>query len=171
MPRIRTLEAINKARNTRAENKRKKEERAAARLARKTQGTFGDPVPPGTEIASVTPAIMKADWHTIPMPEAQRQYAILKVEFERAGKILNARAMASTQIEFYECFMAGRDKCCSKGTKHRMPARGTDYENGHKDPKTGLVTPVLICSENCWIRFQGLLIDQRRERHAVAGTL
>ena len=166
MPRIRTLEAINKARNTRAENKRKKEERAAARLA-KRQPAPSLPIPEqGPAHASTV-----VDWQNLPMPVAQQLYAQLKETFERAGKILNARAMASTQIEFYECFMAGRDKCCSKGTKHRMPARGTDYENGHKDPKTGLVTPVLICSENCWIRFQGLLIDQRRERHAVSGTL
>jgi hypothetical protein len=165
MPRIRTLEAINKARNTRAENKRKKEERAAARLAKRQ--------PPSVPIPEQAPAhaFTGVDWQNLPMPVAQQLYAQLKETFERAGKILNARAMASTQIEFYECFMAGRDKCCAKGTKHRMPARGTDYENGIRDPKTGLITPVLICSENCWIRFQGLLIDQRRERHAVAGTL
>lgn len=168
----RTTEAIEKARNTRAENQRKKDERAAARLARKLKGTVGDPIPPGTQIARITPLQQiteseEINWQTLPMAEAQQLYAKLKDRFERVGKILNARAMASTQIEFYECFMAGRDKCCAKGTKHRMPARGTDYENGHKDPKTGLVTPVLICSENCWIRYQGLLIDERRERNLI----
>ena len=111
------------------------------------------------------------DWATIPMPEAQGLYARLKEVFEKAGKILNARAMAATQVEFYECFMAGKAKCCAKGTQHRMPARGTDYENGHKDPKSGLVTPVLICSENCWIRYQEVLINERRDRNLRAGTV
>ena len=111
------------------------------------------------------------DWQNIPMAAAQTLYAQLKEAFEKAGKILNARAMAATQVEFYECFMAGKAKCCAKGTKHRMPARGTDYENGVKDPKTGLITPVLICSENCWIRFQEVLINERRDRNLRSGTL
>ena len=107
------------------------------------------------------------DWENLPIGEAQQLYAKFKEQFEKAGRILNARAMAAGRAEFYECFMAGKPHCCAKGTKHRMPARGTDYENGYKNPKTGLVTPVLICSENCWIRFQSMLIDQRRERNLI----
>jgi hypothetical protein len=127
---------------------------------------------PVLEPPAATPApLIHVDWQNIPMPDAQTLYAQLKESFEQAGRILNARAMAATQVEFYECFMAGKPKCCAKGTQHRMPARGTDYENGHKDPKSGLVTPVLICSENCWIRYQEVLINERRDRNLRSGTL
>ena len=130
-------------------------------------------VGPAISIAPVpgVPELIHVDWQNIPMPDAQILYAQLKESFEKAGRILNARAMAATQVEFYECFMAGKAKCCAKGTQHRMPARGTDYENGHKDPKSGLVSPVLICSENCWIRYQEVLINERRDRNLRAGTV
>lgn len=125
-------------------------------------------LPPPARVEEYAPILcVDVDWAKLPMPEAQNYYAHLREYFEQAGKILNARLMHESQTEFYECFMAGREKCCAKGTKHRMPARGTDYENGHKDLRTGLVTPVLICSENCWIRYQAALIEERRERNLV----
>lgn len=159
----RTAASIAKQKATLAENKRRKEERERRRIARQPANVVGtqEGAPP------VMLGIASVDWQNIGMPEAQQLYAKLKEEFERAGRILNSRLMHLEDSEFYECFMAGKPNCCAKGTKHRLPARGTDYENGFRDPKTGLVMPVRICGENCWIRFQGLLIDERRERNLV----
>jgi len=115
------------------------------------------------EIAPRVAAIrVDVDWTKVPMPEAQQLYAQLKGEYEKAGQILNARSMP--QEKGYVCFMAGKEKCCQKGVVHDGRPRGTDYS--YKDPKTGLMPPggVQICSENCWIRFQGMLIEERRKR-------
>jgi hypothetical protein len=36
----------------------------------------------------------------------------------------------------------------------------------HVNPKTGLLQPVRICSEICSIRYQGVMIEERREKYA-----
>jgi len=113
------------------------------------------------EVAPRVAAIrVDVDWTKVPMPEAQQLYSQLKSEFEKAGQILNARSMP--QQKGYVCFMAGREKCCPAGVVHDGDPRGTDYS--YKDPKTGLMVPVRICSENCWIRYQNMLIEERRKR-------
>lgn len=100
-------------------------------------------------------------WHTIPMLEGQKWYAKLREEFEKAGAILNARSCAERE-EGYVCFMAGREGACKKGVVRTGRPAGID--SSHKNPKTGLLEPVRICSERCWILYQGQLIQERRER-------
>ena len=113
------------------------------------------------EIAPRVAAIrVDVDWSKVPMQEARDLYAQLKSEFEKAGRILNSRSMP--QERGYVCFMAGKPKCCPTGVRHDGVPRGTDYS--YKDPKTGLMTPVYICSENCWLRYQAVLIEERRQR-------
>jgi len=163
---MRSAESIAKQKQTLADNKAREIERQNKREERKLARTVGirKPVPPvPTGRAAL---VIDVDWHGIPMQDAKNLYAELRRQFEAAGAILNARAMTEGTSEFYECFMAGKDKCCPKGNKYRMPPRGQDYENGSKDPRTGLVTPVRICS----IRFQDLLIKQRRERFLGEGN-
>ena len=100
-------------------------------------------------------------WNTMPMLEAQQWYAKLKQEFERAGAILNARSCSESE-EGYVCFMAVKEGACKKGVVHTGRPAGID--SSHKNPKTGLYDPVRICSERCWILYQGQLIQERRAR-------
>jgi len=166
---IRTPEAIAKQKQTLADNKAREIERRKKREERKLARTVGirAPVLP-LEPRRPSALFIDVDWQNIPMAEAQGLYARMKDAFEVAGRILNARAMP--EGEFYVCYMAGKPKCCKAGTLFRRPARFRDYENGPRDPKTGLVTPVEICGENCSIRYNDLLITARRERNMIPRT-
>ena len=106
---------------------------------------------------------VRADWQNLPMLEAQAAYARLRQDFEKAGAILNARSTgANTE---WRCYMSERSKDCpSKGQLHNTLPRFMDLS--HKHPKTGLIEPVRCCSEICSIRYQSILIDERREREA-----
>lgn len=96
------------------------------------------------------------DWEKLTMEKAQQAYAILKKEFERAGFILNQRS-SKREDESYVCFM-----CKSK---HLGLPRGTDYS--YVNPQTGLMQPVFICGEKCWLDYQGFRIRERKERELV----
>ncbi len=162
---MRSPEAIAKQKATFALNKALRAERDKKRQERKLARTVGIRTPVAPIGPRPTKLEIDVDWQFLPMGEAQEVYAKLKVAFESAGHILNARSRPDG--EFYTCFMAGKPKCCKPGELHRRPARGRDFENGMKDPATGLVTPVEICSENCWIRWQDVLIKARRDRFLV----
>jgi len=95
---------------------------------------------------------IRVDWEHLPMQQAQTAYASLRKEFEKAGSILNARSMPTPGT--YKCFMC-------KQTHVGQP-RGTDYSYINAD--TGLMEPVLICGEKCWLDYQRLRIKERRER-------
>lgn len=95
------------------------------------------------------------DWHRLPMPEAQQFYAQLKTEFERAGKILNARSMERTSG--YTCFM------CKK-TFQGNPGF-TDFS--YIDPQTGLSPRVDCCGELCVINYNAMRINERHQRNIV----
>ena len=110
---------------------------------------------------------VEVPWNTMPMLEAQKWYAKLKDEFEKAGAILNARSCAEHE-EGYICFMAGKEGACKKGVIRTGRPAGID--SSHKNPKTGLMEPVRICSERCWILYQGMLIQERRERELGRGV-
>ena len=116
------------------------------------------------------------DWAGLPMQRAQMFYQQLKVEFEKAGRILNERSFPPN-IGRYACFMcACTCKPPSQSTNpidhapgckkvHEGDARGKD--DSYKDPKSGLYVPVRICGEEHWIRWQQRLIDERRQREMV----
>ena len=91
------------------------------------------------------------DWQSLPMEHAQTAYAELRKEFEKAGRILNERAMPTPGN--YTCFI------CKK--THAGDPRGTDYS--YINPETGLMEPILICGELCWLRYQEFRIGKRRE--------
>jgi hypothetical protein len=95
------------------------------------------------------------DWEHLRLEEAQRAYAALKVQFEKAGFILNQRSMPEPGS--YVCFM------CKK--KHLGDPRGKDYS--YINPKTGLMQVVEICGELCWIHYQRLRIDERKQREFI----
>lgn len=101
----------------------------------------GDPLP-GIHIG--------VDWNTIPMDQARLLYADLKSHFEKAGAILNNRSMPRESS--YVCFM------CK--TRHEGDPRGKDYSR--VDPATGLMLPVSICGERCWIAYQDMCIKERK---------
>jgi hypothetical protein len=98
---------------------------------------------------------ISVDWEKLPMPEAQQAYAQLRKEFEKAGFILNQRSMPAA--DGYTCFM------CKKF--HLGLARGTDFS--YVNPQTGLMQPVSICGELCWIHYQELRIKERKERELI----
>jgi hypothetical protein len=120
-----------------------------------------NPIPPAV-IPKPWSITVQVDWGTLAMPEAQQAYAQLKSHFEKAGAILNARAMPTDNK--YVCYMAGKDKCCPVGVVHDGQPRFIDYSR--KNPKTGLMEVVKICSENCSIRYNNVLIEERREKYA-----
>lgn len=94
--------------------------------------------------------IVEVDWNTIPMDQARVLYADLKGHFEKAGAILNNRSMP--REDHYTCFM------CK--TRHNGDPRGKDYSR--VDPLTGLMLPVSICGERCWIEYQDMCIKERK---------
>jgi hypothetical protein len=104
---------------------------------------------------------IRVDWSKMDMVEARLWYQRLKLEFENAGRILNARA-CKLESENWTCYMAGKPKCCPKGIKHSGIPRGTDLEHKNSD---GLIKAVRVCSENCWIRYQDERITERRNAY------
>jgi hypothetical protein len=123
------------------------------RLAKKKQRGENHTIPAPSVLNTVSWDIsIDVDWKELPMQEAQIAYAQLRKEFEKAGSILNSRSMPTPGT--YKCFMC-------KQTHVGQP-RGTDYSYINAD--TGLMEPVLICGEKCWLDYQGLRIKERRER-------
>ena len=96
--------------------------------------------------------VVEVDWTNLPFDKARSLYANLKAEFEKAGRILNARSMPTG--DYYTCFI------CK--TRHFGEPRGKDYSR--QDPATRLMTPVLICGEACWLKYQQLCIGERKAR-------
>jgi hypothetical protein len=128
------------------------------------------PEPEVIDVAPVEPVLVETEtiaisvtvpWDTLPILEAQQWYEKLKREFERAGTILNARLCAQT-LDSFVCFMAGTEGACKAGVVHKGRPAGIDYQ--HKDEKTGLLQPAMICSERCWVLYQAKLIAERRDR-------
>ena len=92
------------------------------------------------------------DWERIPIQDGQKFYAELKNEFERAGRILNARSME--RISGYTCFMC---------KKHFQGNPGfTDFS--YTDPQTGLSPRIDCCGELCVINYNDMRINQRHQR-------
>ena len=92
------------------------------------------------------------DWANIPLGEGQQFYAQLKAEFERAGRILNARSMERTSG--YTCFMCKKFFTGNPGF--------TDYS--YTDPETGLSPRIDCCGELCVINYNAMRINQRHAR-------
>jgi hypothetical protein len=91
------------------------------------------------------------DWEHLPMQEAQQFYAHLKSEFEKAGRILNARSMA--RIEGYDCFMC----------HNHFDGNPRFTDHSYMDA-SGLNPRVDICGELCVINYNAFRINERRER-------
>ena len=89
------------------------------------------------------------DWQAVPIPEGQLAYAILKAEFEKAGRILNARTME--RLEGYTCFM------CHK----HFQGRPGFVDHSFLDPDTGLAKLVECCGELCVINYNKYRIELR----------
>lgn len=96
--------------------------------------------------------VVQVDWEKTPMPDAQQFYAHLKAEFEKAGKILNARSMAT--VSGYTCFMCHKHFNGNPGF--------TDHS--YIDPATGLSPRVDCCGELCVIHYHKMRIDQNLAR-------
>jgi hypothetical protein len=94
---------------------------------------------------------IEVDWDHLPMPEAQQFYAHLKSEFEKAGRILNARSMA--RISGYTCFMC----------KNHFEGDPKFTDHSYVDIETGLSPRVDCCGELCLIKYNAMRINQRHE--------
>jgi hypothetical protein len=129
------------------------------RIPEKTNGSPGEII--DAEYAEVPSIEVAVDWHGMPMLEAEQWYMRLRAEFERAGGILNARRCSENEAG-YVCFMAGKENACKEGVIRTGRPAGID--SSYRDPKTGLFTPVRICSERCWVLYQGQLIQERKDR-------
>jgi hypothetical protein len=111
---------------------------------------FDQPLP--ANILEESHITVDVDWEHIPIQEGQQFYAHLKAEFERAGKILNARSME--RISGYTCFMC---------KKHFNGNPGfTDFS--YVDSKTGLSPRVDCCGELCVINYNAMRINERHQR-------
>jgi hypothetical protein len=95
---------------------------------------------------------IEVDWEHLPMQEAQQFYAHLKSEFERAGRILNARSMERTSG--YTCFMC----------KKHFDGNPGFTDHSYVDPKTGLSPRVDCCGELCVINYNAMRINERHQR-------
>jgi hypothetical protein len=118
--------------------------------------------------------VVDVDWGNLPVLEAQALYAKLRMAFERAGSILNARTTRTDGR--WLCFMGDKKRRDAKGNltlPSDCPNAGLvlshlpkSTDNAHVNATTGLLEPVHCCSELCHIRYQALLIDERREKYA-----
>lgn len=98
--------------------------------------------------------VIEVDWEHLPMPEAQQLYAHLKDEFEKAGKILNARE--NRRNAGYTCFTC---KQYFEGLPHFV-----DYS--YIDPSTGLNVRVECCrDEHCSREYHEMRIRERTKAH------
>lgn len=149
---------------TEEHKKKMAEGRERTRLLREglKQKTNGD-APTGsvhiTEVATFPDVLISVDWKNAPMHEAQSAYSKLREEFEKAGRILNERSMPAPGS--YKCFM------CQ--IVHPGDARGKD--DSYYDPDTGLLSPVRICGEGCWISYQDFRIRERSLRNDLSAGL
>lgn len=107
------------------------------------------PVYDPLELSSIS---VNVDWDHIPLQDGQHFYAHLKEEFERAGRILNARSMQ--RVSGYTCFMCKKHFDGNPGF--------TDYS--YTDPATGLSPRVDCCGELCVINYNAMRINQRHQR-------
>lgn len=110
------------------------------------------------EVHRAPSIVIEVDWAQMPMLEAQQFYAHLKDEFEKAGRILNARSME--RVSGYTCFMCHKHFNGNPGF--------TDHS--YIDPKTGLSPRVDCCGELCVINYHKMRIDQNlgaRQRQAA----
>lgn len=96
--------------------------------------------------------VVIVNWEKTPMPEAQRYYAQLKEEFEKAGRILNARSME--RVSGFTCFMCHKHFDGNPGF--------TDHS--YIDPATGLSPRVDCCGELCVINYNSFRINQRHQK-------
>ena len=121
----------------------------------KTNGGTPHAVQPLDQVLIIeAPAIrVSIDWQNIAIADGQSFYAILKSEYEKAGKILNSRLMA--EKEGYTCFM------CHKYHMGRPGMTDLSYQ----DPKTGLFPRVDLCGELCVVNYHKLRIDMRTAKH------
>jgi hypothetical protein len=113
----------------------------------------GEPVP----LIRLLPSTIAVDvdWEHIPMQEGQQFYAHLKAEFERAGKILNARSMQRTSG--YTCFMC----------KKHFDGNPGFTDHSYVDLKTGLSPRVDCCGELCVINYNAMRINERHQRNVA----
>ena len=109
-------------------------------------------VSPAYDPLDVTSISVNVDWDRIPLLDAQQFYAHLKEEFERAGRILNARSMQ--RVAGYTCFMCKKHFDGNPGF--------TDYS--YTDPASGLSPRVDCCGELCVINYNAMRINQRHQR-------
>lgn len=117
-----------------------------AEISLHATGVTRDPLIEPSEI------LVLVDWEHVPMSEGQKFYAYLKAEFEKAGRILNARSME--RVSGYTCFMC---------KKHFQGNPGfTDYS--YVDAKTGLSPRVDCCGELCVINYNAMRINERHQR-------
>lgn len=112
---------------------------------------FDQPLSPGVIVEKSFIAV-EVDWERIPVSEGQSFYAQLKAEFEKAGRILNARSMQRTSG--YTCFMCGE----------HFEGQPKYTDHSYTDPKTGLVPTVYCCGEHCVILFNAKVIGERHAR-------
>lgn len=96
--------------------------------------------------------LVLVDWEHVPFLEGQQFYAHLKDEFEKAGRILNARSME--RVSGYTCFMCKKHFSGNPGF--------TDYS--YVDSKTGLAPRVDCCGELCVINYNAMRINERHQR-------
>jgi hypothetical protein len=137
--------------------------------------------PQGSNYANKGPSysiMVAVDWENLPVQLARDAFELLSKEYEKAGRILNARTTTKPEPQFY-CFMAGKPNCCTVGKVYSGNPVFQDLsykapKGGHKDPRTDQITPegllvrVDICSVNCYHRYHELLIAERRERQNPA---
>jgi hypothetical protein len=96
--------------------------------------------------------LVLVDWEHVAMSEGQQFYAHLKSEFEKAGRILNARSMERTSG--YTCFMC----------KKHFDGNPGFTDHSYVDPKTGLSPRVDCCGELCVINYNAMRINERHQR-------
>lgn len=134
-------------------------------MAKVPMNRVADPVPdqpkpaplPVPNVIEESHISVDVDWQHIPIEEGRQFYAYLKIEFERAGKILNERSMR--HATGYTCFM------CKKFFEGNPGF--TDYS--YVDPQTGLSPRVDCCGELCVINYNAMRINQRHARDVLRG--
>jgi hypothetical protein len=149
--------ASDRMKKMRADQKAKKADPVAPLVTQTINATppNGKTIQPLDQVLKIDSEkiVVSIDWQNIPIQQGQSFYAILKNEFEKAGRILNARLMA--EHEGYTCFQCH--------TYHAGRPGMTDLS--YKDPKSGLFPRVDLCGELCVREYHKFRIDERLAEH------
>jgi hypothetical protein len=156
-----TPERLAKAAATRAETKRKKDERAAKKAERDKGLAEAQTYPQQQEVLKKYEATNGFDWEKSPLPEALNKLADLKRDYDRILGIVLRRQSASKPQ--WTCFTQAHKDIAPQSVQKLCLKNGQDGKWAFRDDGCFRTTaegiripePVFCCNHLCFAFYQG----------------